>query len=100
MNTEIDSGFFEPFRNNIIQIEDGVFTIKVTNAINFDRDIVLKYFDEAIVNYENDGFNKSVTFKCKPKTPEIEQLLLNMFFNPTIIIPAGFSDLFKSPDTD
>lgn len=87
MSTELDMGFFEPFRNNIIKIENGFFTIKVHNQIIFDRDLVLKYFDEAIVNYHNDGVNCPIcTFKCKPKTTKIEQILYDMFYNTSIHI--------------
>lgn len=105
MSNEIDTGFFEPFRGNIIEIKDGFFTIKIINPIAFDRNIVMKYFDEAVVEYNRiNDYDRFAPVECtvtvKPKTPEIEQILLNMFYNPVITIPNGFSDLFKSPATD
>lgn len=83
VKNDLDTGFFEPFRNNIVKVENGVFTIRLTNPIIFDREVVIKYFSEAVVSYNN-VIDKGHAFTCKPINAEIEKILLDMFYNPTI----------------
>lgn len=53
INTDLDVGMLELFRGNIIKIDaSGNFEAWLPNAINFDIEIMQKYFDSANVRYE------------------------------------------------
>lgn len=78
MDTKLDAGFFEPFRNNITSIDpDGNFEAIINSGVSFDKDVIVQYFDDAVVEYhKNSGdINYTCTFKGRAKTQEMTDIL-------------------------
>ena len=85
----LDIGFFEPFRNNIIEwTSDGYFKVRLMNLINFDKSIIETFFNDFTIEMDRENrFDPfTVTFSGWAKTEEIKGILMSMAFTHTIII--------------
>lgn len=87
--TDLDVGFFEPFRNNIIEFtSDGFFKIKVPRGLMIDKNTVLKYFDDPVLSFQKESVEDSGIsfFSGYAKTDEIREILFTMSFNFSVKI--------------
>lgn len=84
---KLDAEFFEPFRGNIREINsDGYVEVYLRDRIDFDRSIILYYFDNPVIHYDNNWPNKGVSMRFSgiAKTQELRDLLFSMFATITI----------------
>lgn len=90
MSAELDSGFFEPFRNNVKSINhEGLCEIRLPENLLLDPVIIKEYFDGVVIKWEANGQRY---FEGYAKSNEIKQIIAGMFeqFNIDSLPPISF----------
>lgn len=87
MSKSLDAGFFEPFRGNITEWDsNGFIKAVIKSNIQFDKNVINQYFDNAELQYTREFADQSFTinFSGIGKTEEIRNILTTIAYNPII----------------